>query len=223
MTVKNLFVIESFIRDSFKNTDSSINETSEVWVSHWIINTNQFFIILILKVGVLNALYFKYIYPGFHRQGLSLVLDKNVNLSCFNWKKLALTDLKIYQCLCFVSRCTPVMFFSKHVYKNCLNVLIELWSNPGLCRVHTARFSNLSDRRCFHTAWLSGVGFSRCCFHIARWIRDRGFHIARFHNRKNRWQLCLIRKYSQTHARSDKEITQDHADIMVYKSSRNTQ
>ncbi len=59
-----------------------------------IININQFFIILILKVGVLNALYFKYIYPGFHRQGLSLVLDKNVNLSCFNWKKLALTDLK---------------------------------------------------------------------------------------------------------------------------------
>ncbi len=129
--LKNVF-IESFIRDSFKNTDSSINETSEVWVSHWTINTNQFFIILILKVGVLNTLYFKYIYPGFHRQGLSLVLDKNVNLSCFNWKKLALTDLKIYQCLCFVSRCTPVMFFSKHVYKNCLNVLNELWSNPGL-------------------------------------------------------------------------------------------
>ncbi len=109
--LKNVFVIESFIRDSFKNTDSSINETSEVWVSHWIINTNQFFIILILKVSVLNTLYFKYIYPGFHRQGLSLVLDKNVNLSCFNWKKLALTDLKIYQCLCFVSRCTPVIFF----------------------------------------------------------------------------------------------------------------
>ncbi len=62
-----------------------------------------------------------------------------------------------------------------------------------LCRVHTARFSNSSDRRCFHTAGLSGVGFSRCCFHIARWIRDRGFHIARFHNRKNRRQLCLIR------------------------------
>ncbi len=34
---------------------------------------------------------------------------------------------------------------------------------------------------------------------------------------------CLIRKYSQTHARSVKDITQDHADIMVYKSSRNTQ
>ncbi len=129
--LKNVF-IESLIRDSFKNNDSSINETSEVWVSHWIINTNQFFIILILKVGVLNTLYFKYIFPGFHRQGVSLVLDKNVNLSCFNWKKLALTDLKIYQCLCFVSRCTPVMFFSKHVYKNCLNVLVELWSNPGL-------------------------------------------------------------------------------------------
>ncbi len=27
---------------------------------------------------------------------------------------------------------TPVMFFSKQVYKNCLNVLIELWPNPGL-------------------------------------------------------------------------------------------
>ncbi len=26
-------------------------------------------------------------------------------------KKLALTDHKIYQCYCFVSRCTPVMFF----------------------------------------------------------------------------------------------------------------
>ncbi len=23
-------------------------------------------------------------------------------------------------------------FFSKHVYKNYLNILIELWSNPGL-------------------------------------------------------------------------------------------
>ncbi len=69
----------------------------------------------------------------------------------------------------------------------------------------------------------SGVAFSRCCFHIARWIRDRGFHIARFHNRKNRRQLCLIRKYSQTHAKSDKKITQDHADIMVCKSSPSTQ
>ncbi len=29
--------------------------------------------------------------------------------------------------------------------------------------------------------------------------------------------------YSQAHLRSDKEITQDHADIMVYKSSPNTQ
>ncbi len=95
--------------------------------------------------------------------------------------------------------------------------------SQGLCRVHTARFSNSSGRRCFHTAGLSGVAFSRCCFHIARWIRDRGFHIARFHNRKNRRQLCLIRKYSQTHTRSDKEITQDQADIMVYKSSPNTQ
>ncbi len=28
--LKNVFVIESFIRDSFKNTDLSINETSEV-------------------------------------------------------------------------------------------------------------------------------------------------------------------------------------------------
>ncbi len=28
--------------------------------------------------------------------------------------------------------------------------------------------------------------------------------------------------YSQTHTRSDKEITQDYADIMVYKSSLNT-
>ncbi len=133
---------------------------------------------------------------------------------------------------------------SRQSVHHCLNVWREKWwvcvcelsgclrnistfhhSQLGgvLCRVHTARFSNSSDRRCFHTAWLSGVGFSRCCFHIARWIRDRGFHIARFHNRKNRRQLCLIRKYSQTHARSDKEITQDHADIMVYKSSRNTQ
>ncbi len=92
-----------------------------------------------------------------------------------------------------------------------------------LCRVHTARFSNSSDRHCFHTAGLSGVGFSHCCFHIAPWIRDRWFHIARFHNRKNHRQLRLILKYSQTHARSDKEITQGHSDIMVYKSSPNTQ
>ncbi len=54
------------------------------------------------------------------------------NSSCFNWNKLALTDPKIYQCICFVSRCTQVHFFSEHVYKNYLNVLIELWSNPGL-------------------------------------------------------------------------------------------
>ncbi len=30
------------------------------------------------------------------------------------------------------TRCTPAMFFSKHVYKNYLNGLIELWPNPGL-------------------------------------------------------------------------------------------
>ncbi len=52
--------------------------------------------------------------------------------SGFNGNKLALTDLKIYQCLYFVSKCTPVMFFPRHVYKNDLNVLIELWPNPGL-------------------------------------------------------------------------------------------
>lgn len=28
----------------------------------------------------------------------------------------------------------------------------------------------------FHTAWLSGVGFHRCCVCTARWIGDRGFH-----------------------------------------------
>ncbi len=50
----------------------------------------------------------------------------------FNWKKLALTDLKTYQCLCLVFRCTPVMLFSKPIYKNDFNVLIELWPNPGL-------------------------------------------------------------------------------------------
>ncbi len=58
--------------------------------------------------------------PRFHRKDLNLVLDWNVTLSGFNWNKLALTDPKIYQCLCFVSRCTPVMFFSKHVYKKLL-------------------------------------------------------------------------------------------------------
>ncbi len=70
--------------------------------------------------------------PRFHRQCLNLVLDQNVSLSCFNWKKLAPTDLKIDQCLWFVSRCTPVMFIPKHIYKKYLNVLIELWPNPGL-------------------------------------------------------------------------------------------
>ncbi len=65
-------------------------------------------------------------------QGLSLVLDWNASLSCFNWNKLALTDLKIYQCLCFVSRCTAVMYFYKNIYKNHLNVLIDLWPNPDL-------------------------------------------------------------------------------------------
>ncbi len=55
----------------------------------------------------------KYINPWFHRQGLSLVPDERVSLSCFIWKKLALTDLKISQCHCFISRYTPVMFFSK--------------------------------------------------------------------------------------------------------------
>ncbi len=46
--------------------------------------------------------------------------------------QLALTDLKIYQCLYFVSKCTPVMFFLGHVYKNDLNVLKKPWPNPGL-------------------------------------------------------------------------------------------
>ncbi len=41
------------------------------------------------------------------------------------------TDLKIYHCLYFVSRCTPVMCL-RHVYKNVLNFLIDLWPNPGL-------------------------------------------------------------------------------------------
>ncbi len=42
-------------------------------------------------------------------------------------------------------------------------ILIKLFS-VHLCRVHTAWFSNSSDRRCFHTAWLSGVGMQRYHF-----------------------------------------------------------
>ncbi len=34
-------------------------------------------------------------HPQFHRRGLSLVLESNVTLSCFNWNKLALTDPEI--------------------------------------------------------------------------------------------------------------------------------
>ncbi len=44
---------------------------------------------------------------------------------------------------------------------------------------HGTIFSKSSDHRCFHTAWLSGVAFSRCCVHTARWISDRRLHTAR--------------------------------------------
>ncbi len=35
--------------------------TKHVFMSHWIIHSNHFFIIVILKIGVLNILHFKYI------------------------------------------------------------------------------------------------------------------------------------------------------------------
>lgn len=47
-----------------------------------------------------------------------------------------------------------------------------------LSRVHTVWFSKSSDHRCFHSARLSGVAFSCCCVHIARWIGDRRLHTA---------------------------------------------
>jgi len=46
---------------------------------------------------------------------------------------LLLLILKYISAIIFVSKCTAVMFyFSKHIYKNYLNVLIELWPSPGL-------------------------------------------------------------------------------------------
>ncbi len=47
---------------------------------------------------------------------------------------------------------------------------------------------------CMHTARLSGVPCSCCFVHIARWIGNRRFHTAWPYNRKNRQQLCLVRK-----------------------------
>ncbi len=41
--------------------------------------------------------------------------------SCFSWKKLALTDLKIHQCLCFCLKMhTSNVFFLRHIYKKLL-------------------------------------------------------------------------------------------------------
>ncbi len=71
---------------------------------------------------------------------------------------------------------------------------LEDRSSCGLCRVHTAWFSKSSYHHCFNTARLSGVAFSRCCVHIARWIGDRRLHTAWLYNGKNRRQLCLVRK-----------------------------
>ncbi len=34
------------------------------------------------------------------------------------------------------------MFFSKHVYKNYLNVLIELWPNPGLVQALSVKLGH---------------------------------------------------------------------------------
>ncbi len=39
-----------------------MKQVTYLWVSHWIIHSTHFFVILILKIGVLNILYFKYTY-----------------------------------------------------------------------------------------------------------------------------------------------------------------
>ncbi len=67
VTVKNVFVIESFIQEiPFQNVDLSSNETSEMgclWVSHWIIHSKLFFIILKVKNCLLYIyLLFKYVH-----------------------------------------------------------------------------------------------------------------------------------------------------------------
>ncbi len=57
-----LFVIESFVQEIwFKIADSSSDETSEVFMCESLNHTlNQLFQNLILKIGLLNILYFKY-------------------------------------------------------------------------------------------------------------------------------------------------------------------
>ncbi len=99
------------------------------------------------------------------------------------------------QCfVCASNACGNIHSFSRRFYPKRLT--IEEYNNA---RVHTAWFSKSSDHCCFHTARLSGVAFSRCCVHIARWIGYRRFHTAWLYNRKNRRQLCLHRNYSQTY------------------------
>ncbi len=98
-------------------------------------------------------------------------------------------------------------------------VILESLELLTLMRVHTAWFSKSSDHRCFHTAWLSGVAVSRCCVHIAWWIGNKRLHtawLASFTIGRIADNSVWSANYSQTHMRSVKEITQDHADIMVW-------
>ncbi len=84
-----------------------------------------------------------------------------------------------------------------------------------LCRVHTAQFSKSSDHCSFHTARLSGVAFSRCCFNITRWIGDRRIHTAWLYESPT---TLSAPQTTAKRTREVKKITQDHADIIVYKS-----
>jgi len=87
---------------------------------------NELFLFVCIKCYFVIILYIshKFIQVNCHfSQGL------NAYLSCFNWKQLALTYLKIYKCHYFVSRCTLVLFGKEK--KNYLNVIIKLRPNHG--------------------------------------------------------------------------------------------
>ncbi len=78
-------------------------------------------------------------------------------------------------------------------------------------------------RHCFHAARLSGVAVSCCCSHCMMAGRQEVSHCMPFKIGSIADNSVWSANYSQTHTRRDKEITQGHTDIMVYKSSINTQ
>ncbi len=134
MLQTDAFFSGSLMNGKFKNTEFIWNISYiKLWMSLLIS-----LLCLMLKSISFKAQTFKLLPPVSQTR-----LKPSPRLKCkselFQLKETC--DLKIYQCLCFVSRCTTEMFFPKHFYKKSKSKSKPCLWNRALKFMHFIKFT----------------------------------------------------------------------------------